>query len=545
MLGLMQDRQLLISSLIDYAAVYHGEQEIVSRTVEGPIHRYTYVDAQARSKQLANALTRLGVKLGDRIATLAWNGFRHFELYYGVSGMGAVLHTINPRLFAEQIVYIVNHAEDDYIFTDLTFVPLLEKLVDQFEGIKGFVIMTDEAHMPETSLPGALCYETLIAAESAELTWPSFDENTASSLCYTSGTTGNPKGVLYSHRSTVLHSFIVCMKDTLGLCSMDSVLPVVPMFHANAWGIAYAAPAVGAKLVFPGAGMDGESVYELLRDENVTMAAGVPTVWLMLLNHMRENNLTPEALERVVCGGSAAPRSMIEEFEEAHGARMVHAWGMTEMSPIGTCGTLKPGMEELPDKERYDIQEKQGRGVYGVEMKIVDDDGNELPRDGVAFGDLLVRGPTICGGYFKNDGGEVLNDEGWFSTGDVANLDPLGYMQIVDRSKDVIKTGGEWISSIDLENTAVGHPQVAEACVIGVYHPKWDERPLLLVIRTKDSALTKDDMLAYFEGKIAKWWVPDDVVFVDELPHTATGKLLKPKLREEYKDYKLPTIDAA
>ncbi len=545
MLGLMQDRQLLISSLIDYAAVYHGEQEIVSRTVEGPIHRYTYVDAQARSKQLANALTRLGVKLGDRIATLAWNGFRHFELYYGVSGMGAVLHTINPRLFAEQIVYIVNHAEDDYIFTDLTFVPLLEKLVDQFEGIKGFVIMTDEAHMPETSLPGALCYETLIAAESAELTWPSFDENTASSLCYTSGTTGNPKGVLYSHRSTVLHSFIVCMKDTLGLCSMDSVLPVVPMFHANAWGIAYAAPAVGAKLVFPGAGMDGESVYELLRDENVTMAAGVPTVWLMLLNHMRENNLTPEALERVVCGGSAAPRSMIEEFEEAHGARMVHAWGMTEMSPIGTCGTLKPGMEELPDKERYDIQEKQGRGVYGVEMKIVDDDGNELPRDGVAFGDLLVRGPTICGGYFKNDGGEVLNDEGWFSTGDVANLDPLGYMQIVDRSKDVIKTGGEWISSIDLENTAVGHPQVAEACVIGVYHPKWDERPLLLVIRTKDSALTKDDMLAYFEGKIAKWWVPDDVVFVDELPHTATGKLLKSKLREEYKDYKLPTIDAA
>jgi len=545
MLGLMQDRQLLISSLIDYAAVYHGEQEIVSRTVEGPLHRYTYVDAQARSKQLANALTRLGVKLGDRIATLAWNGFRHFELYYGVSGMGAVLHTINPRLFAEQIVYIVNHAEDDYIFTDLTFVPLLEQLVDQFEGVKGFVIMTDEEHMPETSLPGALCYEALIAAESAELTWPSFDENTASSLCYTSGTTGNPKGVLYSHRSTVLHSFIVCMKDTLGLCSMDSVLPVVPMFHANAWGIAYAAPAVGAKLVFPGAGMDGESVYELLRDEEVTMAAGVPTVWLMLLNHMRENNLTLEALERVVCGGSAAPRSMIEEFEEAHGARMVHAWGMTEMSPIGTCGTLKPGMEELPDKERYDIQEKQGRGVYGVEMKIVDDDGNELPRDGVAFGDLLVRGPTICGGYFKNDGGDVLNDEGWFSTGDVANLDPLGYMQIVDRSKDVIKTGGEWISSIDLENTAVGHAEVAEACVIGVYHPKWDERPLLLVIRTKDSALTKDDMLAYFAGKIAKWWVPDDVVFVDELPHTATGKLLKSKLREEYKDYKLPTIDAA
>jgi len=545
MLGLMQDRQLLISSLIDYAAEYHAEAEIVSRTIEGPIHRYTYREARERSKQLANALTRLGVKLGDRIGTLAWNGFRHFELYYGVSGMGAILHTINPRLFAEQIVYIVNHAEDDYIFTDLTFVPLLEQLADQFEGVKGFVIMTDEEHMPDTTLANAHCYETLIAAESTELVWPEFDENTASSLCYTSGTTGNPKGVLYSHRSTVLHSFIVCMKDTLGLSGMDTVLPVVPMFHANAWGIAYAAPACGSKLVFPGAGLDGASVYELLHDEKVTMTAGVPTVWLMLLNHMRENKLTLDVLSRVICGGSAAPRAMIEEFEEAHGARMVHAWGMTEMSPIGTCGTLKTGMEDLPSKERYDIQEKQGRGVYGVEMKIVDDDGNELPRDGVAFGDLLVRGPTICGGYFKGDGGEVLDEDGWFSTGDVANLDPLGYMQIVDRSKDVIKTGGEWISSIDLENTAVGHAEVVEACVIGVYHPKWDERPLLLVIRTAGSELTRDEMLAYFDGKIAKWWTPDDVVFVDELPHTATGKLLKSQLRAEYKDYKLPTVDAA
>ena len=545
MLGLMQDRQLLISSLIEYAAVYHGEREIVSRTVEGPIHRYTYVDARVRSKQLANALNRLGVKLGNRIATLAWNGYRHFELYYGVSGMGAILHTINPRLFADQIVYIVNHAEDDYIFTDLTFVPLLEQLADKFDGVKGFVVMTDEAHMPETTLPGALCYETLIAAESADFEWPEFDENTASSLCYTSGTTGNPKGVLYSHRSTVLHSFIVCMKDTLGLSSEDSVLPVVPMFHANAWGIAYAAPAVGSKLVFPGAGMDGASVYELLRDEKVTMTAGVPTVWLMLLNHMRENKLTLEVLGRVVCGGSAAPRAMIEEFEEAHGARMIHAWGMTEMSPIGTCGTLKPGMEGLPAKERYDIQEKQGRGVYGVEMKIVDDEGNELPRDGVAFGDLLVRGATISKSYLKEEGGEVLDKDGWFSTGDVANLDPQGYMQIVDRSKDVIKSGGEWISSIDLENTAVGHPEVVEACVIGVYHPKWDERPLLLIIRSESATLGNEDMMAYLDGKIAKWWMPDDIVFVDELPHTATGKLLKSKLREEYKDYKLPTADAA
>ncbi len=545
MKGLMQDWPLLISSLIDYAKDYHGDREIVSRTVEGPIHRYTYADAHGRSKQLANALGKLGVKLGDRIATLAWNGYRHFELYYGVSGRGAVLHTINPRLFAEQIIYIVNHAEDDYIFTDLTFVPLLEQLHDKFEGVKGFVIMTDEEHMPETSLPNALCYETLLAAESADYDWPEFDENTASSLCYTSGTTGNPKGVLYSHRSTVLHSFIVCMTDTLALSSMDTVLPVVPMFHANCWGIAYAGPMCGTKLVFPGAGMDGASVYEMLESENVTMTAGVPTVWLMLLNHMRENNLTLTELKRVVCGGSAAPRAMIEEFEEAHGARMVHAWGMTEMSPIGTCGTLKTGMEDLPAKERYDIQEKQGRGIYGVEMKIVDDGGAALPWDGEAFGDLLVRGPAICSGYFKEEGGKVLDDGNWFTTGDVANMDGEGYMQIVDRSKDVIKSGGEWISSIDLENTAVGHPEVVEACVIGVYHPKWDERPLLLIIKSEGSELDKDGMLAYLDGKIVKWWMPDDVVFVDELPHTATGKLLKAALREEYQDYKLPTAESA
>jgi acyl-CoA synthetase (AMP-forming)/AMP-acid ligase II len=541
MLGLMQDRPLLISSLLDYAAEYHGEGEIVSRTVEGPIHRYTYTDALKRSKQLAKALQRLDVKLGDRVATLAWNGYRHFELYYGVSGLGAVLHTINPRLFAEQIIYIVNHAEDDYIFTELTFVPLLEQLQDQFEGVKGFVVMTDEDHMPETSLENVLCYETLLAAEDDDFEWPTFDENTASSLCYTSGTTGNPKGVLYSHRSTVLHSFIVCMKDTLGLSSMETVLPVVPMFHANSWGIAYAAPMCGAKLVFPGAGMDGASVYEMLDTEKVTTTAGVPTVWLMLLNHMRENNLTLENLKSVICGGSAAPRAMIEEFEEAHGARMIHAWGMTEMSPIGTCGTLKTGMDELSSKERYDIQEKQGRGIYGVEMKIIDDDGNEQPRDGEAFGNLLVRGPAICSGYFKGDGGQVLDDDGWFDTGDVANIDDLGYMQIVDRSKDVIKSGGEWISSIDLENTAVGHPEVVEACVIGVYHPKWDERPLLLLIKTEGSSLDRESMLSWLEGKIVKWWTPDDVVFVDELPHTATGKLLKSKLRDEYQDYKLPT----
>ncbi len=545
MQALMMDRPLLISSLIDFAAKYHSDTEIVSRTVEGPIHRYTWKDAGARSKQVAQALSnKLGVTLGDRIATLAWNGYRHLELYYGVSGMGAILHTINPRLFPEQIVYIAEHAEDKVIFLDLTFVPLLEAVADKLTSVEAFVIMTDEDHMPDTSLPNVLCYETLIGDQSGDYDWPEFDENTASSLCYTSGTTGNPKGALYGHRSTVLHSYCVCTVDGLGLGSHDVVLPVVPMFHANAWGIVYAAAMCGAKMVMPGAAMDGASIYELLDSEKVTLSLGVPTVWLMLLNHLQETGDKLPHMDRTVIGGSAAPRSMIEAFQFNYDVTVVHAWGMTEMSPLGTTGMLRPKHAGLSAEQKVDIQVKQGAAVYNVDMKIVDDDGNAQPHDGVAFGNLLVRGPWIASGYFKGEGGDVLQD-GWFPTGDVATMDPDGYMQITDRSKDVIKSGGEWISSIDLENEAVGCPGVAEAAVIGIYHPKWDERPLLVVVRSEGSDVGKDEILAYLEGKIAKWWMPDDVQFVDELPHTATGKLQKVTIREQFKDYVLPTASDA
>ena len=545
MRGQMMDRPLLISSLIEYAAGYHADTEIVSRSVEGPIHRYTYTGLNQRSKQLAQALAALGVKEGDRIATLAWNGYRHLELYFGVSGSGAICHTINPRLFPEQIAYIVGHAEDSYLFVDLTFMPLIEALAGKLTSLKSVVVMTDAEHMPDSKLDGLLCYEDLVGAQDGDYVWPLFDENTASSLCYTSGTTGNPKGVLYSHRSTVLHSWGACMADTLALCAQDTILPVVPMFHANAWAIPYAAPMCGAKLVMPGAGMDGKSVFELLENEKVTMTAGVPTVWLMLLAYMREEGKTLPDLTRVVCGGSAVPRAITQEFEESHNAHMIHAWGMTEMSPLGTVGTFKRGMDALPAEKRYDIQAKQGRGIYGVEMKIIDDNGKELPRNGKDFGRLMVRGPWICDSYYREEGGDVLDADGWFDTGDVATLDPEGYMQIVDRTKDVIKSGGEWISSIDVENIAVGCPGAAEACVIGVAHLKWDERPLLLIVREAGAELSKEDVRGYLKGKIAKWWMPDDVLFVDELPHTATGKLLKTKLREEYAGYTLPTAGAA
>ncbi len=545
MRGLMMDTPLLISSLIDYAEIYHGDAEIVSRTIEGPIHRYTYRDAHGRAKQVANALTRLGIKLGDRVGTVAWNGYRHFELYYGVSGMGAVLHTINPRLFPEQIAYIVNHAEDQYLFIDLTFVPLLEAVADKLETVKGFVIMTDEANMPETKLANAICYEALIGAESADFAWPIFDENTASSLCYTSGTTGNPKGVLYAHRSTVLHSFAVCMRDTIGLSSADSALIIVPMFHANAWGTVYGAPMCGAKLVFPGARLDGASVYELLEAERVTFSGAVPTVWMMLLQHLKETGNRLDHLDRVVIGGSAVPRSMIEVLETEHDVRVVQGWGMTEMSPLGTVGTMKPKFAALPFEQRVDLQIKAGRGIFGVEMKIVDEEGNELPRDGEAFGRLMVRGPWISSAYFKAEGGDILDEDGWFDTGDISTLDPEGYMAITDRAKDVIKSGGEWISSIDVENVAVGCAGVAEAAVIAVAHPKWQERPLMIVTREEGSAVGRDEILAYLDGKIAKWWMPDDVVFMDEMPHTATGKLHKLKLREAFKDYVLPSVEAA
>jgi len=546
MRGLMQGTPLMISSLIDYAAQYHGDTEIVSRTIEGPIHRTNYRQVQKRAKQLANGLLAKGVKLGDRVATLAWNGYRHLEIYYAVSGIGAVLHTINPRLFPEQIEYIANHAEDQYIFVDLTFVPLLEGMQDKLKQVKGFIIMTDEAHMPQTKLRNVICYEAFVQAQAAELTWPSFDENTASSLCYTSGTTGNPKGVLYSHRSTVLHSFAACMGDVLGINSHESILVIVPLFHANAWGIPYAAAMSGTKLVFPGMAMDGKNIYELLDKEKITFSAGVPTVWLMLFGYLDQHpELKLPNLKAVVIGGSAAPRAMIQRFHDQFGARVIHAWGMTEMSPLGTTGNMLAKHKDLSFEEQLPIQLKQGRAVYGVDLKIVDDEGREMPRDGKAFGRLLVRGPWITNGYFKGEGGKVLDADNWFDTGDVATLDPDGYMQITDRSKDVIKSGGEWISSIDLENEAVGHPAVAEAAVIGVTHPKWQERPLLIVVKKKGSEVTRDELMQYLAPRIAKWWMPDDVVFVDELPHTATGKLLKTKLREQFKSYKLPTASAA
>ncbi|WP_428245822.1 3-(methylthio)propionyl-CoA ligase [Ferrovibrio sp.] len=549
MLGLTQDRPLLISSLIEFAALYHGRTEIVTRSVEGPIHRYTYRDLRDRSKQLANALTRLGVKLGDRVGTLAWNTYRHFELYYGVSGMGAVLHTVNPRLFPEQIDYIVNHAEDSYLFFDLTFLPLVEKLAGQLKTVKGFVLLTDRAHMPkETTIPNLHCYEDLIGAESSDYAWPEFDERTASSLCYTSGTTGNPKGVLYSHRSTVLHSYAVCQRDGLNLGSADSALVIVPLFHANAWGVPYGACMSGAKLVFPGPALDGKSVYELLRDEKCNFSLGVPTVWLAFFQYIDANpSLDAKAdikLERCVIGGSAAPRAMIERFAKQFNCFVIHAWGMTEMSPLGTTGNLLKKHGDLPLEKRLDVQAKQGRTVYGVDIKITDDEGRELPRDGVAFGNVKVRGPWITKGYFKAEGGNVIDADGYFTTGDVATLDADGYMQITDRAKDVIKSGGEWISSIDLENAAVGHPAVQEAAVIGVFHAKWQERPLLLVIKKPGQDVTKEELLKFLDDKIAKWWLPDDVVFVTELPHTATGKLLKTKLREQFKDHKLPTPGA-
>jgi acyl-CoA synthetase (AMP-forming)/AMP-acid ligase II len=540
MKGLMQDYPLLISSLISFADLYHSEAEIVSRTLEGPIHRYSYRDAHLRSKQVAKALLSLGVTSGDRIATLAWNGYRHLELYFGVSGMGAVLHTINPRLFPEQIVYIANHAEDRFLFLDLSFVPLVESITREFSTVKGFIIMTDEAHMPKTTLPNVLCYENLIGHQNTDYFWPRFDEQTSSSLCYTSGTTGNPKGVLYTHRSTVLHSYGICSIDSLGISSDEVVFPVVPMFHANAWGSPYGAAMCGAKMVFPGEKMDGESIFELLGQEKVTLTLAVPTVWMMLLQYLQNTGRKLPHLKRVVIGGSAAPKSMIQTFEKDYDVQVIHGWGMTEMSPLGTTGILKKKFHGLPYPEQLDIKAKQGRAVYGVDLKIVDEQGNELPRDGRAFGHLLVRGPWITSGYFKGEGGRILDEEGWFDTGDVATLDPEGYMQITDRAKDVIKSGGEWISSIDLENDVLGNQGVAEAAVIGVPHPKWDERPLLLVVRKEGVEISKEELLDYMRKRVAKWQVPDDVVFVDELPHTATGKLLKNKLREDYKNFKLP-----
>ncbi|NQV56970.1 MAG: long-chain-fatty-acid--CoA ligase [Rhodospirillales bacterium] len=538
--GLMMRAQLTVNSLIEHAAKFHGDTEIVSRTVEGPIHRTTYGEAFHRVHKLAGVLAGLGVGNGDRVATLAWNGYRHLELYFAISGMGAVCHTINPRLFPDQITFIVGHAADKVIFVDLTFVPVLEAIAGGLSGVNAIVIMTDNDHMPETSLPNALCFEDLMAGASEGFDWPEIDENTASSLCYSSGTTGNPKGVLYSHRSTVLHSFAACSHDGLALSAADSILPVVPMFHVNAWGIPYGAAMAGAKLVLPGAGMDGGSVWELLDNERVTLAAGVPTIWMLLLQYLKESGKSLPHLERTIIGGSALPQSMIETFEETYDVAAIHAWGMTEMSPLGTTAHLKGKMQDLPDVEKMAYKVKQGRPVYGVDIKIVDDDYQSLPHDGVAFGELCVKGPWIVGDYYEDaDASEqAKTDDGWFRTGDVCTIDAEGFMLIVDRSKDVIKSGGEWISSIELENIAVGHDAVAEAAVIGAPHAKWGERPLLVCVLNNGASVSGDDLIQFYDGKIPKWSWPDAVEFVDELPHTATGKIQKLKLRETYSDYK-------
>ena len=541
MLGLMQDRPLLISQIIDYAAAYYPDVEIVSRTIEGPIHRYGYRDAQKRAKKLAEALQGLGIKLGDRVGTIAWNGYRHFELYFGISGIGAVLHTINPRLAPDHVAYIANHAEDQIIFVELNLLPIVEGVWEHLKTVKHVVLMTDRAHMPaSTKIPNLLCYEELIADKPGTLQWPDFDERTASSLCYTSGTTGNPKGVLYSHRSTLIHTMMSSNGSVIPMNPDTTLLPVVPMFHANAWGLVYAAPICGAKMVFPGAKLDGASVYELLDKEQVTLSAGVPTVWLALLDYCAQNKFKMSSVKRTLIGGSAVPISMIERFWKEHGAEVIQGWGMTEMSPLGTTTRFNRGERQLPDAERFAITAKQGRPVFGCEMKIIDDEGNDLPQDGSVSGNMVVRGPWIVSGYMKGEGKSQFGPGGWFQTGDVCKIEADGSVVITDRSKDVIKSGGEWISSIDLENAAMGCPGVAEAAVIGVAHPKWDERPLLIVVRRPDAEVTKADVLKFLEGKIAKWWMPDDVQFIDAIPHGATGKILKTALRKQFEGYKLP-----
>ena len=545
MFGLMQDWPLLCHRVIDHAATYHAERRVISRSIEGPIHTTTYAAIRARALRLAKRLDKDGIRLGDRVATLAWNTARHLEAWYGILGIGAIYHTVNPRLFADQIVWIINHAEDRMLMTDLTFVPLLEKLADKLPTIERYVVLTDAAHMPVTSLKNAVPYEQWIAEVDEDFAWKSFDENTAAGMCYTSGTTGNPKGVVYSHRSNVLHAMTSSGADVLGIASRDVIMPVVPLFHANGWSLAFASPMAGASMVMPGMKLDGPSVYELLNEFKVTCTAAVPTVWLALLQHLDANGGKLPHLKRVVIGGSACPRAVTKAFQDIYGVEVIHAWGMTEMSPLGTTCTLLPEYAALEGDARLDIQQKQGHPPFTVEMKLTDDAGRTLPWDGKTFGRLKVRGPAVARSYFKGDGGDLLDEEGFFDTGDVSTMDRFGYMQITDRAKDVIKSGGEWISSIELENLAVGHPAVAEAAVIGIAHPKWDERPLLVIVLKKGQSANKEQIITFMQGKVAKWWIPDDVIFVDEIPHTATGKIQKTTLRERFKNYAMPNVSAA
>jgi acyl-CoA synthetase (AMP-forming)/AMP-acid ligase II len=543
--GLQMDVPLLVSTLIEHAATYHADTEIVARTIEGDVRRTTYAEAGRRMKRLAQALARLGIATGDRVGSLAWNTLRHFEMFFGVSGTGAVLHTINPRLFADQLVYIINHAEDRVLFVDAATLPIAEQIAPRLTSVAHYVMMTPREHMPaRTALRGLLSYDELLAAESGDYAWPEFDERSASSICYTSGTTGNPKGVVYSHRSALLSSMLV--NGMIGLGARNGaaqvLMPMAPMFHANAWHVPYVAPMIGARLVLPGRSYEPEKLYELIETEGVTVTCGVPSMWIILSEWLDRTGKRFSKLRLALTSGSAPSRSLVEKLERDYGVELMQAWGMTEVV-AGSSATMEPGSADLPAEERLARRMKSGRALCGVRYRIVDGDERPLPHDGVAFGHLRVKAPWAASGYFKGEGGDALDGEGWLRTGDVASIDPHGHIALVDRSKDVIKSGGEWISSMELENVACGHPAVLQAAVVGVAHPKWQERPLLVVVRRPGSGLEARALLDFMRGKVANWWLPDDVVFVDSMPMTGTGKVHKLTLRQQFKDHVLPATE--